>query len=145
MLNEELLSVWLQLTNVIDNHRLTEGHTSRYRMPFNEALVCGLLAGGCRTASDLCAESRILKSQMTAILRSLEEKGVIQRRRSQSDRRRIELRLLPEGCARYDGGHRQALDLADRLISAMGEEKIRQLIPLLRQVTEVFDQIQQEV
>ena len=49
MLNEELLSVWLQLTTVIDNHRLAEG------MPFKEALVCGLLAGGCGTAGDLCA------------------------------------------------------------------------------------------
>ena len=29
MLNDELLSVWLQLTNVIDNERLVEG------MPFN--------------------------------------------------------------------------------------------------------------
>ena len=144
-MNEELLAVWLQLTNVIDNHRLTEGPAGRYRMPFNEALVCGLLAGGCRTASELCAESRILKSQMTAILRSLEEKGVIQRRRSQTDRRCIELRLLPEGCSRYADGHRQALSLIDRLISGMGEEKIRQLIPLLRQVTEIFDQIQQEV
>ena len=139
MLNEELLSVWLQLTNVIDNHRLADG------MPFNEALVCGLLAGGCRTAGDLCAETRILKSQMTAILRSLEAKGIIQRQRSQQDRRCYQLRLLPEGYTRYAGGHRQALALVDRLIAAMGEEKIRTLLPLLRQTVEVFDQIQQEV
>ena len=144
-MNEELLAVWLQLTNVIDNHRLTEGPAGRYRMPFNEALVCGLLAGGCRTASELCAESRILKSQMTAILRSLEGKGVIARERSQTDRRCIELRLLPEGCSRYADGHRRALELVDRLIGAMGEEKVRTLIPLLHQVVDAFDLIQQEV
>ena len=138
MLNEELLSVWLQLTNVIDNHRLADG------MPFNEALVCGLLAGGCQTASDLCAETRILKSQMTAILRSLEAKGVIARQRARQDRRRIELRLLPEGCARYADGHRQALRLVDRLIEGLGEDKARTLLPLLRQTVEIFDQIQQE-
>lgn len=138
MLNEELLSVWLELTNVIDNQRLAEG------MPFNEALVCGLLSGGCRTAGDLCAETRILKSQMTAILRSLEAKGIIARQRDPRDRRRIELRLLPEGRACYDGGHRQALALVDRLIEGMGEEKIRTLLPLLRQTVEIFDQIQQE-
>lgn len=138
MLNEELLAVWLQLTNVIDNNRLADG------MPFNEALVCGLLAGGCRTASELCGETRILKSQMTAILCSLEKKGVIQRERSRQDRRRMELRLLPEGYSRYADGHRQALALVDRLIEAMGEEKISALLPLLRQVVEVFDGIQQE-
>ena len=118
MLNDELLSVWLQLTNVIDNERLVEG------MPFNEALVCGLLS---------------------AILRSLERKGVIARERSQTDRRCIELRLLPEGCSRYADGHRRALELVDRLIGAMGEEKVRTLIPLLHQVVDAFDLIQQEV
>lgn len=97
MLNDELLSVWLQLTNVIDNERLVEG------MPFNEALVCGLLSGGCRTASELCAETRILKSQMNAILRSLEAKGAISRRQSQADRRLVELRLLPGGAGPLPG------------------------------------------
>lgn len=139
MLNEELLAVWLQLTNVIDNHRLSGG------LPFNEAQVCGLLVGGCRTAGELCAETRILKSQMTAILRSLEEKGVIQRQRSQRDRRCIELKLLPEGYKRYVGGHQQVLMLVDRLIEAMGEDQVRILIPLLRQAVEIFDVIQEEV
>ena len=138
MLNEELLAAWLQLTNTIDNQRLTAG------LPFNEALVCGLLSGGCRTASDLCAETHILKSQMTAIIHSLEAKGILRRQRSQQDRRRIELHLLPEGTARYADGHRQALALVDRLIEAMGEEKVHTLLPLLRQVIEIFDDIQQE-
>ena len=139
MLNDELLSVWLQLTNVIDNERLVEG------MPFNEALVCGLLSGGCRTASELCAETRILKSQMNAILVSLERKGVIARQRSQQDRRQVELRLLPEGAARYQESHRQSVALAARLAGRMGEEKIRTLLPLLRQAADIFDSIQQEV
>lgn len=139
MLNDELLSVWLQLTNVIDNERLVEG------MPFNEALVCGLLSGGCRTASELCAETRILKSQMNAILRSLESQGVIARQRSQTDRRRVELRLLPAGLERYRASHRQALDTVDRLISGMGEDAARQLLPLLRRAADAFDTMQKEI
>jgi len=140
MLNEELLEAWLRLSCVIDNQRLAAD------FPFNEALVCGLLSqGGCRTASELCARTRILKSQMNAILRSLESQGVIARQRSQTDRRCIELRLLPEGCSRYADGHRRALELVDRLIGAMGEEKVRTLIPLLHQVVDAFDLIRQEV
>lgn len=139
MLNDELLSVWLQLTNVIDNERLVEG------MPFNEALVCGLLSGGCRTASELCAETRILKSQMNAILRSLESQGVIARQRSQTDRRQVELRLLPAGLERYRASHRQALDTVDRLISGMGEDAARQLLPLLRRAADAFDTMQKEI
>lgn len=136
MLDEELLAVWLQLTNIINNQRLAKV------LSFNEALVCGLLAGGCRTASDLCAETRILKSQMTVIIHALEAKGVLRRRHSQWDRRRIELELLPEGMELYLDGHRQTLALVDRVIGAMGEEKVRALLPLLRQATEVFDSIQ---
>ena len=140
MLNEELLEAWLRLSCVIDNQRLAAD------FPFNEALVCGLLSqGGCRTASELCARTRILKSQMNAILRSLEGKGVIARERSQTDRRRVELRLLPAGLERYRASHRQALDTVDRLISGMGEDAARQLLPLLRRAADAFDTMQKEI
>ena len=140
MLNEELLEAWLRLSCVIDNQRLAAN------FPFNEALVCGLLSqGGCRTASELCARTRILKSQMNAILRSLESQGVIARQRSQTDRRQVELRLLPAGLERYRASHRQALDTVDRLISGMGEDAARQLLPLLRRAADAFDTMQKEI
>lgn len=144
MLNEELLAVWLRLTSVADNQRLAE------RLPFNEAVVCGLLfqaqeAGGCMTAGELCRRTCILKSQMTAILRSLEGKGLIERRQSRADRRQVELRLLPEGTALYQASHRQSVGIADRLIEEMGEEKIRTLLPLLGQAADIFKRIVEEV
>ena len=46
MLEEELLSVWLRLTSVIDNQRLAVSQTvpgGKAPLPFNEAMVCGLL------------------------------------------------------------------------------------------------------
>ena len=142
-LNEELLSAWLRLSSVIDNQRLVKG------LSFNEALVCNLLAraervGRILTASDLCAQTRILKSQMNTILLSLEKHGVILRRQSQRDRRQMELILLPQGLQEYNASHANILALIDRLIETMGEEKIRQLIPLLHQVVDTFDMIQQE-
>lgn len=144
MLNEELLSVWLRLSGVINNQRLVTG------LSFNEALVCNLLVraartGGSLTASELCAETRILKSQMNAILLSLERHGVISRQRSQLDRRRVELRLTPDGLERYTAAHSRILTLIDRLVATQGEDFIRALIPMLQQVTDTFDTIQQEV
>ena len=149
-LNESLLSAWLHLSSIIDNQRLAvAGAASQSRLPFNEALVCGLLfraqAEDRRlTASDLCRQTRILKSQMNAILRSLERKGAIRRCPSQSDRRRVELELLPEGLSLYQEGHQRIQALADRLIDEMGREKVETLIPLLRQAANIFDTIQQE-
>ena len=143
-LSEELLTAWLRLTSAIDNQRLV------YGLSFNEAVVCSLLErenrrGGFLTASDLCARTGILKSQMNAILRSLERKGFISRQQSQRDRRQIEIRLLPEGSASYTASHQRVLDLTRRLVDAMGEEPVRQLIPLLHQVVDTFTSIQQEV
>lgn len=143
-LSEELLTTWLRMTSVIDNQRLVAGLT------FNEAVVCSLLdragqSGGYLTARDLCAVTRILKSQMNAILRSLEQKGLISRCQSAKDKRQVEVRLLPEGAASYAASHQQVIQLIDRLISSVGEKQIRQLIPLLHQVVDTFDIIQQEV
>ena len=145
MLNEDLLAVWLRLTCVIDNHRLAAAHAAEERLPFNEAMVCGLLAqasDGSMTASELCRQTRILKSQMNAILRSLERKGLISRQRSRTDRRQVELRLLPEGMARFQEGHRQSVAIVDQLISEMGEEKVRLLLPLLRQAADIFENME---
>ena len=113
-------------------------------------MVCGLLyaaqaSGESLTASGLCRRTHILKSQMNAILRSLEAKGAISRRQSQADRRLVELRLLPGGLALYRESHRRSVSMAGRLIDEMGEERIRTLLPLLRQAADIFETIQQEV
>ena len=148
MLDEELLAVWLRLTTVVDNQRLAVSCAAdQPRLPFNEAMVCGLLyaaqaSGESLTASGLCRRTRILKSQMNAILRSLESKGAISRRQSQADRRLVE---LPEGLALYRESHRRSVAMAGRLIDEMGEERIRTLLPLLRQAADIFETIQQEV
>lgn len=148
-LDEELLAAWLRLTSVIDNQRLAAAHASPGHLSFNEAMVCGLLAqaqaqGRRLTASGLCRQTRILKSQMNAILRSLEHKGAISRCKSQSDRRQVELELLPEGAALYQAGHQRVCAMAERLIAEMGRERVETLIPLLRQAANIFDTIQQE-
>ena len=152
MLDEELLAVWLRLTSVIDNQRLALSHTVEGQdpLPFNEAMVCGLLAraqetGKSLTASDLCRQTCILKSQMNAILRSLERKGLVSRRKSQQDRRQVELRLLPEGEALYQESHRHSVAIVDRLIDRLGEEEARSLLILLRRTVDIFDDQQQEV
>lgn len=144
MLNEELLTAWLRLGVVVDNQRLVSD------IPFNEVLVCGILLraqeqGQALTASDLCARTRILKSQMNALLNSLEKKGYLRRQRSQTDLRRVELSLLPVGAERYLESHRQTLALVDRLIDAVGRENVETLIPLLLQAADSFDRILKEV
>ncbi len=58
--SEELLAVWLRLSNSINNQRLVTG------LSFHQAQVCGLLVraqeeGRSLTAKELCRRTRILK------------------------------------------------------------------------------------
>lgn len=142
--SERLLAAWLRLSGIINNQRLVKG------LSFNQALVCGLLAraqgeGRSLTAKELCRETRILKSQMNTIVRSLERAGYLQGQPSVQDRRQVELRLLPEGMAAYQASHRRSLAMVDRLIASLGREQAELLIPMLRQAADIFDCVQQEV
>ena len=89
-LNEVLLGAWLRISTVINNSRLVS------EMSYNESLICNILYRNATehpehtmTATDLCAETRILKSQMNRILTQLEEKKLITRERSSEDKRKI--------------------------------------------------------
>ncbi len=138
--SEELLAVWLRLSNSINNQRLVTG------LSFHQAQVCGLLVraqeeGRSLTAKELCRRTRILKSQMNAILGSLERQGYLQRRTDPRDRRQAELLLLPAGLAAYQDSHRRVLELVDQLVASMGRRQVRDMIPLLRRTADTFDQI----
>ncbi len=139
-LSEELLAVWLQLSGAVNNQRLVTG------LSFHQAQVCGLLVqareeGRTVTAKELCRRTRILKSQMNAILCSLERLGYLQRRADPRDRRQAELLLLPAGLDAYRASHRRTLELVNRLVAAMGREQVQTMIPLLRRTVDTFDSI----
>ena len=92
-LQEELLDGWLQMSTVICNERLVSA------MTYNESMVCGVLHRNRQkrvTATDLCAKLRILKPQMNAILNGLQNRGMLERIRSEADLRQVYLQLTKE-------------------------------------------------
>ena len=93
--NEALLGAWLRLSTSINNSRLVTD------MPYNESLICNVLyrndlsrPGTKLTATELCAETKILKSQMNRILEQMEEKHLIFRERSPKDKRKVYIRKI---------------------------------------------------
>ena len=71
-LNEKLLAAWLKMSSVVNNERIVS------TIPYNEAHVCNLLyrqqlesPESYLTVTELCAQTRILKSQMNKVLASL--------------------------------------------------------------------------
>ncbi len=141
-LNEVLLGAWLKISTAINNSRLVS------EMSYNESLICNILYRNSTespekklTATDLCAETRILKSQMNRILTQLEEKNLITRERSPEDKRKVYVHLTTEQSNAYLKQHEKILKLLDDIIEKLGEEQTKEVIQALNGVSEIAGEI----
>lgn len=144
-LAEQLLDAWLRLSSVVSNNRLVSG------LSFNEAFVLNLLykqyeLGNERklTATDLCRQTNILKSQMNAILTALEKKQLILRRRSDEDHRQIEVEIHPEGVDTFMECHRRSLGLVKGVLTRVGEHEGQEAVGMLNRLAAGFEEMVQE-
>ena len=141
-LNEVLLGAWLKISTAINNSRLVS------EMSYNESLICNILYRNATehpeqflTATDLCTETKILKSQMNRILNQLEEKNLITRERSNRDKRKVFVRLTTEQSNAYLKQHEQILQLLDNIIEKLGEEKTLEIIETLNGISDVAGEL----
>lgn len=133
-----LLDAWLNLTSTLWNTRLVTS------MTYNEAHVLGLLLqhqDEPMTATGLIARTHLLKSQMNKLLTSLEGKGFITRARALEDRRRVEIRLTPEGEAAYREEHSDVDAILARLLERIGEERALHIAGEIEAVVDALDGI----
>lgn len=143
-LREELLDGWLDMSTAICNDRLVSA------MTYNESIVCGLLYKQAEesvpplTATELCVRLGILKPQMNVILNRLEKKGMIERIRSEKDRRQVHIRLTEKGILIYEEAHEEILEMPQWLIDRLGEEKMRTFAATMREVSACFQQMLEE-
>lgn len=136
---EQLLSAWLRITSNIS--QLQRFDDLRY----NEAVICNLLMknkmenpGTMLTATDLCRESHIMKSQMNRTLQAMEEKGIVRRHRSTEDRRRVFMELR-EDSDLYDKQHARVLRTVDALADRLEGLDLTQVVAVLDAVSEAAE------
>lgn len=141
-LNERLLDAWLSLTTTIINDRVVS------EMPYNESLICSILYKNQRqdptkklTATDLCNETQMLKSQMNRTLTGMEKKGIISRERSARDKRQVFVTFHPERADAYRKQHGQILEMADAIIDRIGAEKAQEVIGLFESISQMAREI----
>lgn len=138
-INEELLSSWLTLTNVISNEDFVTD------MPFNEAIICHILyqnqisSQTFLTATDLCRQTKMLKSQMNRTLTAMEKKNIIIRRRAEDDKRNIYIELLQNET--YIQQHQKILDIINLIIDKLGEKRIYEIIELFNEITVIAKEV----
>lgn len=140
---ELLLQAFLEMTAYIRGNRLLS------EFSFNEIMICNLLyrrqidGSLPPTATEICAWTKLLKSQVNHILTGMEEKGLISRKRSLDDKRIIYVTLRDEALPVYLREHEHILQIMDIIYETLGAENIRQLTELVSQAATIVDKYQQ--
>ena len=130
---EQLLQAWLDMSLMIRGNRLITGFS------LNEMVICRILyerreqGGEAVTATELCRRMQLLKSQINKILTTMEKDGTIERVRSESDRRKIEIHLREEGLRRYVDEHERILQIIGHVRSRLGAAQADQLTRLMNE------------
>jgi len=88
--------------------------------------------------SDLSTKLNLSRSYITAVLNSLESKGLVIRIIDSKDRRRIKIDVTSKGRNIFDNMAQRELEQTDMLINELSEEKTVQLINLLNQATQIL-------
>lgn len=138
---EALLQAWIDMSLRIRGNRLVTG------LSFNEIVICRILymqqleGGKPVTATDLCRRMHLLKSQINKLLTNMEKQGLIERVRSEKDRRKIELRLKPSSEHVYLNAHEGIMKIMGHVYNTMGEERAQQLSVLLREAVRSIDRM----
>lgn len=141
-INEKVLGAWLRLSTTICNERIVSD------MPYNEALICGILYFNEKnaqekkiTATELCARVRMQKSQMNRTLNSMEEKGLIVRERSDSDKRQVYVAMNMKNVAIYEEQHRKVLEFVGRLMEKLGKNNAGEIIRMFHLIADTADEV----
>lgn len=138
---EELLQAWIDMSLRIRGNRLVSGFS------FNEIVICRILheqqtqGGNPVTATDLCRRMQLLKSQINKILTSMEKRGLVERVRSENDRRKMEIRLKPGAAEGYMAAHARILKIMGHVLDSLGTQQAQQLTVLLREAVRSIDRM----
>lgn len=94
------------------------------------------------TASDLCRELGLDPGYLSRILASFEQRGLLDKVRSESDGRQRLLRLTPAGEAAFALLDQRARDEASELLSSLGEDDQGRLLQAMETIERVLDKRQ---
>lgn len=88
------------------------------------------------TQSDLAAHSGRDKAQLARLIRGLRDRGLLEARLDEEDRRSTRLQATAEGMALFDHLHRQGAQLSGVAVADLKLDERAQLVSLLRRVRE---------
>ena len=134
--NEKILNAWLKLSTTICNERIVS------ELPYNETMICSILHHNASedpekkiTATDLCEKMNMQKSQMNRTLNTMEQKGLIFRKRSEKDKRQVFVTMNMEKAGIYKKQHEKILKFVDSIMEKVGKDKAEEIIQMFTLIT----------
>lgn len=93
--------------------------------------------GGSIALSELADQKECVKSNITQLIDRMETKGLVERVRSDTDRRKILTVLTPKGKKLYHKGMKILASTENKILSRIPEEQKKKLAGLLNLIVEV--------
>lgn len=97
------------------------------------------MADGPISPSEIASRTGVSDARVANALRTLEERGFVERRQSEGDRRRVEVVLTAEGFAQDERMRSEGLEHMAEFLAELGEEDCRELIRLVGRVEKVME------
>lgn len=91
-------------------------------------------------ASDIAKRLRITAPAVSKMLRSMEEKGYVERRVDEKDRRNTRVSITPDEKEAEQQVRRQMQEFITGVIERLGEERTKELIHLMNRYTEIMQE-----
>lgn len=141
---DALLNAWMSMALNIRGNRILSN------LSFNEIVVCSILYRNMQedkpmlTATDLCNDMKLLKSQLNRELNLLEERGLIERIRSDKDKRKVFIKLREDNLSVYLEEHEKVMYIVHNICMMLGEEKAKELTMLLHQAVDIVNKCRAE-
>lgn len=98
-------------------------------------------AGEPLSPGELADESHVSSARVANILKVLEEKGLVSRSHSASDRRRVEVALTEAGRAEAEARRARRHDAVAAYLRELGEDDARELIRIVRRSAPVIERM----
>lgn len=90
-------------------------------------------------AGDLAKELKVSTARIAALLNKLEEKGLVERSRSERDARRTVVKITPAGTAYTAGIREQVLEKLELLFDKVGEEDLKEFLRICAKITQALN------
>lgn len=139
---EQFLAAWGVFTASVRRARSRAANRADSELTFAQFHLLSALEGGrALTVGELAAAAGVSSPSATRMLDGLERDGIVTRKPSTEDRRRISIEMTPRGRKAVAAG-RKSIDAArERLYEELSPEEREQAVRLLSRLADAIEQI----